>query len=186
MKKKIDSKQILTATVNLSAKQGLLNVSLNEIAAELGIKTPSLYNHISGIEDLYHQLGAYSLKLLENELIQSILGLSKYEALIKVSNTYFDFAIKHPVLYNAIENPYLKNTPEIARLKENIVVIIQSILSVYHLDVKQEIAMIRSLRSYLHGYASLSIGNLFNIDSVDVKESFDLGLDALLTGLNLK
>lgn len=186
MKKKIDSEQIIRATVNLSAKQGLLNVSLNEIASELGIKTPSLYNHISGIEDLYLQVGAYSLKLLKEELILSMLGLSKYDALIKVSNTYVNFAIKYPVLYSAIENPYLKNTPEIAKLKEDIVVIIQSILSAYPLDVKQEIAMIRALRSYLHGYASLTIGNLFNIDTVDVRESFDLGLDALLSGLNLK
>lgn len=87
---------------------------------------------------------------------------------ISLSNT--------PVLYSAIENPYLKNTPEIAKLKEDIVVIIQSILSAYPLDVKQEIAMIRALRSYLHGYASLTIGNLFNIDTVDVRESFDLDL----------
>lgn len=73
-----------------------MNVSLNEIASELGIKTPSLYNHISGIEDLYLQVGAYSLKLLKEELILSMLGLSKYDALIKVSNTYVNFAIKYP------------------------------------------------------------------------------------------
>ncbi|MCJ1976698.1 TetR-like C-terminal domain-containing protein [Pseudolactococcus paracarnosus] len=41
------------------------------------------------------------------------------------------------------------------------------------------------LRSYLHGFASLYIADLFNIKTVDADESFDLGLDALLSGLGL-
>lgn len=173
------------ATIELGSEKGLLNVSLNDISSKLGIKTPSLYNHISGVEDLYIQLGSYSLELLEKELIQSILGFSGHEALIKVANAYFEFALKNPVLYNAIENPYLTNTKDISKLKEKIVILIQSILKKYQLTTEQEINIIRILRSYLHGFASLSIGNLFNIKTVNSKESFDLGLAALLSGLKL-
>ena len=50
---------------------------------------------------------------------------------------------------------------------------------------EKEIKIIRVLRSYLHGFASLYIADLFNIKTVDVDESFDLGLNALLSGLGL-
>ncbi|MCJ1996411.1 TetR/AcrR family transcriptional regulator [Lactococcus piscium] len=185
MKKKIDNEKIIHATIALATKQGLLNVSLNGIAANLGIKTPSLYNHISGIEDLYGQLGIYSLDLLEKEVVQSVLGFSKHDALIRIANTYVTFAIQNPVLYHAIENPYLKNSQDISKAKEAIVLIIQSVLKVYNFTIEKEIKIIRVLRSYLHGFASLYIADLFNIKTVDVDESFDLGLNALLSGLGL-
>ena len=185
MKKKIDNEKIIHATIALATKQGLLNVSLNGIAANLGIKTPSLYNHISGIEDLYGQLGIYSLDLLEKEVVQSALGFSKHDALIRIANTYVTFAIQNPVLYQAIENPYLNNSQDISKAKEAIVLIIQSVLKVYNFTIEKEIKIIRVLRSYLHGFASLYIADLFNIKTVDVAESFDLGLNALLSGLGL-
>lgn len=185
MKKKITLEQILLASIDLGIEKGLLNISLNEIAAQIGIKTPSLYNHIAGIDDLYTQLASQSLKALETHLTQSIIGFSGFEALTKVANAYFDFAQKNPLLYEAIENPRLKNTEEIAQLKENIVLLIQALLKSYHFSPEQEVSIIRVLRSYLHGFVSLNAGNLYNIKNVEVKDSFDLGLSALLNGLKL-
>lgn len=45
-------KEIIMATLELAAKRGLGNVSMNMIADKVGIRKPSLYNHFASKEEL--------------------------------------------------------------------------------------------------------------------------------------
>ena len=45
-------KEIIMATLELTANKGLGNVSMNMIADKVGIKKPSLYNHFASKEEL--------------------------------------------------------------------------------------------------------------------------------------
>ena len=54
-------KEIIMATLELTANKGLGNVSMNMIADKVGIKKPSLYNHFASkeelVETMYHFFG---------------------------------------------------------------------------------------------------------------------------------
>ena len=50
--------EILNATLELAAEQGLESVTLAQIAKRVGIRTPSLYNHYSSKEELVAALYA--------------------------------------------------------------------------------------------------------------------------------
>lgn len=63
MSKIIISEELIIKTAALLADQrGLENVSLKMIAETLNMKSPSLYNHISSLEDIKEKLMIYGWK----------------------------------------------------------------------------------------------------------------------------
>jgi len=50
------AKEIRTAAVRVIARRGFQAASLREIAKEVGIRAPSLYNHIKSKEKLLYEL----------------------------------------------------------------------------------------------------------------------------------
>lgn len=50
------------------------------MAKKLKIKSPSLYNRISNLEDLKNKISLYGWKQLEEKMLLSIVGESGYEA----------------------------------------------------------------------------------------------------------
>ena len=55
-KNNISDELIITTSARLSNEVGLNNLSLKMIAEELNIKSPSLYNHISSLDDIKEKL----------------------------------------------------------------------------------------------------------------------------------
>lgn len=94
MKEKINNKRIIQAVISCSEKKDLYHITLHDVANELRIKTPSLYNYISGIEDMYLKVGLYGLNILINKLIMSSVGLSGRNALFSITEAYYLFAIE--------------------------------------------------------------------------------------------
>lgn len=54
-KTKIDKESVIREAAYIANKAGIENLSLKTLAAQLGVKSPSLYNHVDGLEDLKHQ-----------------------------------------------------------------------------------------------------------------------------------
>ncbi len=80
-KNNISDALIVETSARISNKVGLDNLSLKRIADELNIKSPSLYNHISGLEEIKIQLMFYGWKQMEEKMIDSAVGVAGYEAL---------------------------------------------------------------------------------------------------------
>ena len=55
----ISDELIIETSAILSNKIGLENLSLKMIAEELGIKSPSLYNHVSSLDEIKERLMIY-------------------------------------------------------------------------------------------------------------------------------
>ena len=58
----ISDELIIETSARLSNKVGLDNLSLKMIAEELDIKSPSLYNHISSLDEIKERLMLYGWK----------------------------------------------------------------------------------------------------------------------------
>lgn len=185
MRAKLSLANILVAATELGDQRGLYQLELKEIAQELQIKTPSLYNHITGIKGLYEHLAIKALDDLHEHLISSVLGVSGEEAMSALAKAYLQFGTENPTLYQAIENPKLQETEVISEKKAKILKLVQQLLKPYHFSEDQELHIIRIFRSYLHGFVNLNGGKLYQI-CLDLNESFELGFQALLIGLDLK
>lgn len=184
MKEKINNKRIIQAVISCSEKKDLYHITLHDVANELRIKTPSLYNYISGIEDMYLKVGLYGLNILINKLIMSSVGLSGRNALFSITEAYYLFAIEDPVLIDAIENPFISNNKTLSDEKRKIVDLISTILNSYEYGKEKKIHIIRVIRSYLYGFTKLQAGSLHQIN-VDFKKSFTLGVNAIFDGFEL-
>lgn len=95
-------KLILDTAYHLVEKKGFDNFSMRDLAKELGIKAPSLYNHFSGIQQLQQELALKIEQELYWQSIQAMEKLSRDDMIRALAHTQLKYARKHPQLYQVI------------------------------------------------------------------------------------
>lgn len=179
----LDKGTILQMAANMADEEGLTCVTLKEVANRLGIRPPSLYNHVKGLDDLRHSLMLYGWKQLENEITVSAIGKSGDEAVKSMCKAYVNYATKHPGVFDAMQWYNQYNTEESMQATEGLVSIIFQILSSYKLSEEHMVHIVRLLRSFLQGFASIINNGGFG-NPLSLQESFDLSINILLKGLH--
>ena len=94
--------EIILATLELAAISGLGNVTMSQIAAKVGIKKPSLYNHFESKEEIVKVMYEF---LREKAKINSHLSVTDYGELVKGKTAL-------EVLQLAVDNYRRINTDE--------------------------------------------------------------------------
>jgi AcrR family transcriptional regulator len=173
---------IIQAAIQLADEHGLEQISLASLAAKLGIKTPSLYNHIAGLPGLRKQLTLYGIQQLKESGMQAVLGKSGDEAVIAFCLDYVAFVRLHPGLYEAVVLVNHQSDPEIDAASNELVTLLLRILDAYKLEEKDALHRIRAIRSMVHGFATLEAKGGFAL-KLDRDESLLLMLKTYLAGL---
>jgi len=70
----LDQASVIKAAATLVDEEGVEQLSLGRLAERLGIRTPSLYNHVAGMPGLKHALALYSLRDLHNYITRAVIG----------------------------------------------------------------------------------------------------------------
>lgn len=173
---------IIETSVKLANIIGLENLSLKMIAEELNIKSPSLYNHISSLEDIKEKLMIYGWKQIEERMIDSAVGVSGYEALKNMCYVFYDYATNNKgvftamLWYNKYESIEKRHTTR--RLFDVLFKIMKS-LNISDDNINHSI---RTLRSFLEGFSLLVNNEAFG-NPISIKESFDLSLEIIMNGI---
>jgi hypothetical protein len=181
-KNNISDELVIETSAKLSNKVGLENLSLKMIAEELNIKSPSLYNHISSLDNIKERLMIYGWKQIENKMIYSSVGVSGYEALKNMCYAFYDYATNNKGIftamlwYNKYENEEKKNTT--TRLFDMLFKVMNS-LNIRDDNINH---IIRTLRSFLEGFSLLVNNNAFG-NPISIKKSFDLSLEIIMNGI---
>ena len=183
-KTKLDRAAILDAAAGLAEETGIQNLTLSRLATRLGIKSPSLYNHISGIEDLLSGLAGLGLQRLGEALRNAAVGKSREDALRAVAAEFRNFVQSNPELYRAV-----MKLPELGRdgLQEQVdalVCILNAVLEPYHFQKEDAMHIIRIWKSALHGFISLESAGFFK-KQYDIEESFGRMIDCLINGITV-
>ena len=97
----LDRATVIQAAAVLADTVGLEKVTLGDVAAQLGVRTPSLYNHVAGLTGLQRELTLLGLHELSRRLGRAVMGKSKDEAIRALAWAYRDFVKEHPGLYTA-------------------------------------------------------------------------------------
>jgi len=66
----LDRVGVIKAAAALSDAAGGREVSLVELAAQLGVRTPSLYHHVAGQDGLRRELALLGLRLARPRMMQ--------------------------------------------------------------------------------------------------------------------
>jgi AcrR family transcriptional regulator len=171
-KRNLTGDAVLAAIVETAEKQGFEALSIRDLAEKLGVKPPSLYNYISGLDDTRRQLARFALEKLEAALRDTALGYTCADALRKIARAYRRFAQSRPELYKAFIACPSFDDAGIGEAKQAVAGTFYQVLEPYRLDHEAKIHFTRCFRSALHGFVSLESAGFFKND-LDVEKSFE-------------
>jgi AcrR family transcriptional regulator len=179
----LDHATVVAAAADMADAEGLEAVTLSRVAATLGVKSPSLYNHVQGREGLVRGIALLGLAELTTSLRDAAVGRSGDDALLAATRAYRQYVKDHPGRYaaGAITAP----APDDAEHQQAGAAVIDtfiSILRAWDLTDDDAIHAVRGLRAAVHGFASLETSGGFGLRQ-DVDESFTRLIAALAAGL---
>jgi AcrR family transcriptional regulator len=179
----LSSEAVVDAAAAVADAEGLGAVTLARIAASVGVRTPSLYNHVSGLEDVRRRLALRGVIELGAAMRAAAVGRARDDALIAMAHAYRAYARRHPGRYAATQRAPSADDPELTEASSAAVETLLAILRGYDLDGDAAIHAARAVRSALHGFVTLEAGGGFGLP-VALDESFDRMVAALARGLS--
>jgi AcrR family transcriptional regulator len=167
----LDRERVVGAAADLADAEGVEAVTLARVAAQLGVRSPSLYNHVDGLEGVRRGIALLALRELAETLREAATGRAGREALEAIAHAYRAYALAHPGRYPLTQYLSQPKDPDIDAAAGAVVRVVLDALRGFSLADDDAIHAARGLRSALHGFVSLETGGGFGID-LDLDESF--------------
>ena len=168
----LSAEALVDAAAALADREGLEAVTLTRLAADAGVRPPSLYAHVDGLDDLRRRLANRGRRELAAALRDAATGRAGTDALRGVAAAQRDYARRHPGSYLAAQRAPDRDDPEALAAAAEAVEVLVAVLSGYELAGDDAIHAARAVRSALHGFVLLETGGGFGI-KLDLDESFD-------------
>ncbi len=172
---------VVDAAMALVDAEGVSALALSRVAKELGVKPPSLYNHITGLDALRRDVGLRATRALGDRLGRAVMGRAGRDAIRAVSVEFRAYVGTHPHLYE-LSVEARPDDDEYDRAAYRAIEPVVAVLRGYGLDETETIHAARALRAALHGFVSLEMAGGFGL-GVDVDQSFDRLIERLADSL---
>jgi AcrR family transcriptional regulator len=178
----LDTERVVDAAAAIADADGLDAVTLARVAGGLGVRAPSLYNHVDGRAGLLRALALRGVRELTAALREAAIGRSGPDALAATARAYRAYAIAHPGLYAAsVAAPAPDDAGHLAAAGETVDVV-YAVLRGWQLEGDDAVHAVRAIRSAIHGFVLLEATGGFGIP-VDVDSSFERLVATLAGGL---
>lgn len=192
---------ILDTALQLVEEKGFYKFSMHDLANALGIKTPSLYNHFSGIQQLQKELALKIERELYQQSINAMKDNSPDNMIRALAHTQLEYARQHPHLYQVIlslpnieqnnladDNDYFRHVQQFQRpnVAWHSVEPIRTALNQYQLNEADSIHLNRMFRSMIHGYISLAAAGYLAHQKYTTQESFDAAVEYFISLVHLQ
>jgi len=172
---------VAQAAAALVDREGAAALTITHVADDLGVRPPSLYNHIDGRDALERLVALDGIDRLADTCRTAVMGRSLGAALRALAHAYRAFAVTHPGVYQLTQRARPGDASyerKAARLLEPVL----ALLSGYGLPQADRVHAARTLRSALHGFVMLEQQSGFGLD-IDGDLSFEWMLHTIERGL---
>ncbi|MEA1902364.1 MAG: TetR-like C-terminal domain-containing protein [Actinomycetota bacterium] len=174
---------VVATAARIADRDGLEAATLTAVAGELGIKTPSLYNHVDGLPGLRRLLAILGARILLEEFKAAAQGLDGTEALRAIASADRQFAIEHPGLYESfLPAPTEEEDPELYSEMAAPAFLVAHYFLDMGIPQGEAIHLVRALRALLHGFLDLEAKQGFGMP-VDIQASFNASVELILAGV---
>lgn len=173
--------QVVREAAGIVDREGPQALTLARLAGQLGVKTPSLYNHVDGLGDLLRRMTLLTIDELAEMCRHAAMGQAGVDALRAIAFAYRQFALERPGTYLIIQ---VADPDDEERVRADYRVLEPLLVTLAGLGVEGEdaIHVIRGIRSALHGFVVLEAEGGFGID-LPTEVSFTRLVDGLIAGL---
>ena len=178
----VDAEKIVVKARELIEAGGVDGLSLHKLAAELGVKAPSLYRYFADKLALLRAVNDETSRRLFAAIATALEAASTDAAsrLLTVALAYRDFAHANPVTYGLL----FSNT--IAELRPDEAVQVQRVLPLQALMAEvsgegESLAALRGLNALIHGFVMLELSGQFRRGG-DLDAAFVRSVQAYVAG----
>jgi AcrR family transcriptional regulator len=169
----LDPAAVVTAGAALADEVGFARLTMGLLAERLGVRTPSLYKHVGGQEDLNRRIAVLALGQAADAVGGAVRGRTGRDALAAAARAFRAFVLEHPGRYAATigVEPSGPDDP-LAAVSRRLLGAFTAVLRDYDVEEPQVDHALRMLRSLCHGFATLEAADGFQW-SADIDESFE-------------
>jgi AcrR family transcriptional regulator len=150
----LDASAVVDAAVAIADGEGLERLTLAALAQRLGVRVPSLYNHVDGLADLRARLAIRGCDELRETLGAAAAGRAGADALHAVADAYRTFALARPGTYAIIQLPH-RDRPDVEAAAARVAEVVFAVMRGYGLEGVHAVHGVRAVRAAVHGFVSL-------------------------------
>jgi len=175
--------RVVEEAEDVADEVGLANLTLAAIAPRLGVRMPSLYKHVAGMDALQRLVAIRATQDMGALFARSAAGKAGAEALTAIANSARAWAKEHPGRYAATIRAPGTGDVEHYAASDGVLQILLASLASYQLNGDDAIDAARAFRATMHGFISLEQAGGFGLP-VDVDRSFHRLIAALAATLS--
>ena len=168
----LDKDAVIDAASAIADKDGFEAVTLARLAAVLGVRPPSLYKHVEGLDGVRRALALRGLEEANARIQRATIGKARDEALYALAHAYWQFARERPGLYAASLRAAKPGEKDVAAAGEALLGTVLLVLAGYGIKGNDGLHAVRGFRAIIHGFVSLDAAGGFRL-KLDLEESFD-------------
>jgi AcrR family transcriptional regulator len=180
---RLDTAAVVAAAARIADAEGLEAVTLARVAAELGVRSPSLYHHVEGHAGLLRALGLQAAAELAAALRDAAVGRAREDALRAVAGAFRRYAEEHPGRYAATARAPGADDPEGQAAYARAAEPVQRVIAGWGIEGDEALHHVRVARSALHGFVAIQAAGGFGL-ALDPDRTFALLVDGLVAALD--
>ena len=176
----------------MADRNGLHNVSLKAIAENLGIRTPSLYNHIGSLDELLREIAHSGMRTMNEKMIRALGVNTDHMKLVALALSngfiaveYLNYMIEHPGVYEIIQWASWNGTEETAIIFNDYLSLLKTLICSCGFNPDKTTEILNMVTGMLHGYTTLQLRYAFS-NPDKVRKELSEAIDTLLLGANQK
>ncbi|KOP22554.1 hypothetical protein AMR41_30805 [Hapalosiphon sp. MRB220] len=174
--------EIIRTAQHLLETQGLENLSMQMVAACLGVRAPSLYKHVQNKSQLVKAVLEAMLVELGQALADAAQRHNLKDDLRTMMIAYRAFAHEHstlyPLLYSRLSSEMLPDTKVSATAVAPLLQTIEQ-----WVNPEQSLSAARIVVAFTHGFVHMELAGAFRLGG-NVEEAFELGIESLIEFLH--
>lgn len=182
---RVNKAAVIGTACEIADEKGLNNVSLKAVAEKLGIKTPSLYNHIESLEELLREAAHKGMREMNAELLKSAVGKSGASAMREIALGYQRYMLWHPGVYETIQWAVWNGNEQTAAIFAEYTDMLRAVIASLGFEEQATDELIRLFAGFLHGYNTMRLGFAKKEPEAAKKELCD-AVDTLILGAEAK
>jgi AcrR family transcriptional regulator len=180
--------EVVAAAAGLADEIGYAGLTMGLLAERLGVRTPSLYKHVGGLEDLQHQVATLAMTEVGDVIRDAVQGLAGADALAALLHAVRGYVTRHPGRYLATAGgggAVLRGPDDpLLAASARVLATIAAVLRGYGIGEDEMDHAIRTIRCTIHGFAMLEASGGFQWSN-DPDESFEWMIRFIDRGLRL-
>lgn len=182
---RVTKEAVIQAASDIADADGLNSVSLKAVGERLSIRTPSLYNHIGGLDDLLREVAHKGMRTMNEQMMHAVIGVSGDTGIKAASIAYFKYVIAHPGIYETIQWAHWHSSSVTIAIFDNYKALLMKLIMSCSMKKGKNDEVLSLIMSVLHGYSSMELGKAL-VDPEEAIRGFINSIDIVLLGLHAK